>query len=138
MNYFKLLILSGLLFLISSQAPAIGTNEPPIRKGAEVQVKSYDAVTKSVEIKIVKEPAVGPNYTDPAVLATALGFKGEKAKKLVANPMSVKGVVFNLKTDLKLLNFFELTERLPPHLQANIKKAMAEGPKEKGKKSKNK
>ena len=141
MNFLKLFLFSGLLFLISSQTPAIGTVEPPIKRRAKIKVESFDTVTNSVEVKIVGEPAVGPNYTDPRVLARALGFKGKKASQMITDPNKFKGVILNLRSDLKLLNFFELTDRLPEHLKRKVKKTMLEGQRARlnqKKKSKNK
>ncbi len=108
---------------LSLNAFAIGTSEPPIKKGAPITIKSFDAMTRAVEVTLVNEPAVGPNYADINDLAAALGFSGKEAEKFKKEPMSQKGVVHNLKSQLKLLNFYELKRRLPKKVQQQMDEA---------------
>lgn len=120
MQKFKLILTTVLVLLLAEASVAVGTSEPPIRKGAPIMVQSYDANTKSVEVTLVNEPSVGPNYADVNDLVKAIGLTGAKASEVVKQPTSIKGVVYNLQTDLKLLNFHELKARLPEDLRKKV------------------
>ena len=138
-------ILLSLLIVLSFQVVfAKGTPEPPIKKGASVQMKTWDATAKAVDVKIVNEPEVGPNFADADEFLAAIGFNAAKIKEAKKDPSKLKGVVFTLKTNLKLLNYNQLKARLPKHLRKEInqiekkgrKKAAAEAKKKKKKKTK--
>jgi hypothetical protein len=121
----KLIILICLHF--SPQLHAVGTTENPIQKGAAIEVVGFDAVAQVVEVKIVNESAVGPNYADKQDLVQAAGLTEGQKERFQKNPLSLKGVVLNLKKNLKILNYFELKKRLPKALQDQLNQKEAKG-----------
>ncbi|UOF01143.1 hypothetical protein [Bdellovibrio reynosensis] len=80
--------------------------EPPIIKGTDIEVDSYDAPTDTFEVVIVKEPGVGPNIatSDDLFKATGIDPENKKNKDLV-------GSTFKLKEELKLLTEEEAAAR---------------------------
>ena len=120
------LVLSAILF-VSITVQAIGTSAPSIKKGASVEIRSWDPQVQAVELKLVNETAVGPNFADINDFIKALGLTGENATRMKRNPSSKKGVVLNLKTELELLDYDDLKSRLPKDLQKKIKKKEARG-----------
>lgn len=83
-------------------------------------VESYEATAKAVQVIMVNEPAVGPNYTDVEDLIKAIGISGPKAEEFRKQPTTAKGVVYHLQSNLKLLNFYELKARLPADLRKKV------------------
>ena len=122
----KFLVTFSLIFLaLSSQG--IGPSVPAIKKGASVQIRSWDPQVKAVELKIVNESAIGPNFADINAFIAALGLTGEEASAMRKSPGTKKGVVFNLKNKLKLLNYNELKARLPKDVRKKVEKKEALG-----------
>jgi hypothetical protein len=126
----KQLFIVMMIFPFALKLQAVGTSELPIQKGAAIEVVGFDAVAQVVEVKIVNESAVGPNYADKKDLVRAAGLTGSQKERFQENPLSLKGVVLNLKKDLKLLNYFELKQRLPKTVQKQLDQQEARGRKD--------
>lgn len=100
----------GLTLMVSlncfAKSKAAEFTEPPIKKGALIEVEEYDSNTDTFYVKIVKEPDIGPNITTPENLYRAAGIDGKGKKK-----KSFVGSEFTLGEELKLLSEPQVEER---------------------------
>ncbi|XGC80160.1 hypothetical protein ACES2L_12590 [Bdellovibrio bacteriovorus] len=81
--------------------------EPPIIKGTDIEIDSYDSATDTFEVVIVKEPGVGPNVASSEDLIKATGITIGNGKKKA----DFVGTSHLLKEDLKMLAEDEVKAR---------------------------
>jgi hypothetical protein len=105
------------LFLLFFHGLAVGEGgqkiekTPRIRQGFEIKVVRYDRATDLIEVEIVKEPGVGPNFTTADSLFLAIGSSGSASdfKKQIS---TLKGKTYALKKNLPLVTDEDVEKRL--------------------------
>ena len=100
---FKIFAIS---FLIASSSFAAekkmrAVNEPPIRKGAMIEVSGYDAAARIYSVVIVNERGVGPNRAKFEDMLEAVSTLNKNL--VTAKPNSIVGNQYTLDKELPLL-----------------------------------
>lgn len=106
---------SVLLLMLTFALPAWAavTDEPPIKKGTQIQVQHWDAISKTYDIVMPQYEAQGPNYATLAdLLAAVPGIDKVRVQK---KPDTIVGMEYTLDNELKLQSVMRIENLREAH-----------------------
>lgn len=106
-------ILLFLIFTFVFSASAAVTDEPPIAKGTQIQVHSWNTVTKTFDIVMTEYPAQGPNYATVADLLAAI--PGIDKQRTQRKPELLVGNEYTLDKQLNLQSVVKIEKLREAH-----------------------
>lgn len=96
----KLVLLTSLLTAVGAWAKPSIEDEPPIKKGTQVQVEAWNEKSRTYDIVMPQFEAQGPNYA--AVEDMLAAISSLDRARVTANPRVLVGNEYVLDNDLKL------------------------------------